>query len=84
MDECRWCRGTGKLKLLTSVVECDCRRRGGKTTAEEKDCIITKLLGTPGGKRMLAEAMHEPKRGAFDYRGIFRVIAGAEAWNPSG
>lgn len=24
--KCRWCKGTGKVKLLISVTECDCVR----------------------------------------------------------
>ncbi len=60
--ECRWCKGTGKLKMLTTEVRCDCPagRNSRKLTNEEKERVFARLLASPEGRRRLAEAMHQP------------------------
>lgn len=57
--KCTWCRGTGKLILMTSVVDCDCRRPGpclpggtGRFAAGERVWLVASRFPSvrgPGG-----------------------------------
>jgi len=43
MTTCKYCKGTGQILLLNSMVDCDCRR------LDSKDCQKSKSGGSSGG-----------------------------------
>jgi len=66
-DQCRSCKGTGKIPLFTSLADCtDCGASGG-VPDKVKQKLISEYIRTPAGRRKLAASLSPVRRGVRDY-----------------
>lgn len=69
-DPCRFCEGTGKVVLFTSLEGCsECGGRGRKKpwTNSEKQKFIRELISTPEGRAKLDASLTFPVRRGCRY-----------------
>jgi hypothetical protein len=63
MKECNICRGTGKIELFASVVDCDCVKSLNKDKTEARDAIRELEQAIRDGLYKVCEDCHQARNG---------------------
>lgn len=74
MEPCKYCGGTGKLKLFTSEVDCDCVKQKPATEYEYAEGVISRPLEIMRDGKFTDEYMEELDRQIADGNKVFPTV----------